>query len=107
MSDVTIGQLLDWLEFVLKVAAALGAVIVGVKKAIKPLLAPIEKKIDSVDMEHTKNYLVRFLAEVERSQEHDEIEIERFHEQYEHYIKIGGNSYIKAKVEKLKGAGML
>ena len=37
----------------------------------------------------------------------DEIERERFWEQYEHYVKCGGNSYIQRKVENLKQAGKL
>ena len=58
-------------------------------------------------MENCKNYLVTFLAACERGQAHDEIELERFHEQLSHYQAIGGNSYIKDKVMKLQNAGKL
>lgn len=65
------------------------------------------KRIDKVDMDSCKNYLVNFLLDVDQAQEVDEIEKERFWEQYQHYEKIGGNSYIHRKVEQLKADGKL
>lgn len=107
MSEVTLGDLATWAAFLAALFGSVAAIINGVKKAVGKLLEPIRSQIQSVDMENCKNYLVTFLAAVERGQEHDEIELERFHEELEHYQKIGGNSYIKAKVEKLKTAGKL
>ena len=85
----------------------MAAIIRGVGKAVEKLLEPVKKQIRDVDLENCKNYLVTFLAAVERGQEHDEIELERFHEQLGHYQQIGGNSYIKSKVEKLQKEGKL
>ena len=58
-------------------------------------------------MQACKNYLVSFLSDVEKDELTDEIERERFWEQYQHYTEHGGNSYIKRKVEKLKSEGKL
>ena len=70
-------------------------------------MTDLQNKVDDVDMGTCKNFLVARLAEVEKGNQLDEIERERFWEQYEHYAKIGGNSYIQRKVEELKSEGKL
>ena len=70
-------------------------------------LDKIDGRLDIVDMEACKNYLVQFLSRIERDVPVDEIEKERFYEQFAHYEKIGGNSYIKQKVNKLQAEGKL
>ena len=107
METITLGDLARWAAFVVALGGSIAAIIRGVKTTVGKLLAPLSEQIRSVDRENCKNFLVTFLAEVERGQEHDQIELERFHEQFEHYKAIGGNSYIKAKVEKLQKAGKI
>lgn len=70
-------------------------------------LDDLDKKLVNVDLNQCKNFLVRFLADVDEGNAIDEVEKERFYETYEHYESIGGNSYIHDKVEKLKKAGKL
>lgn len=80
------------------------------KDELDPLKADIKsirKDLETVDMETCKNYLVRFLADVEQGKVIDEIEMQRFWEQYDHYEKHGGNSYIHQKVEKLRAKNYL
>ena len=67
----------------------------------------LEERLDTSDMESCKNFLVRCIADIERDQPMSETEYQRFCEQYEHYTKNNGNTYIKEKVEKLKKAGKL
>ena len=107
MEQITLGQIASWAAFVVALGGSVAAIIKGVQKVVEKLLEPIQKRLDAVDLENCKNYLVTFLAGVERGQEHDEIELERFHEQLGHYQQIGGNSYIKSKVEKLQKEGKL
>ena len=107
MEQITLGDLARWAAFAVAFGGSIAAIIRGVNKAVGKLLEPVVKQIESVDRENCKTFLVTFLAETERGQEHDQIEIERFHEQFEHYKSIGGNSYIKAKVEKLQKEGKL
>ena len=64
-------------------------------------------EVKEVDMNACKNFLVRSLGDIEKGVPLDEIEKERLWEQYEHYQKIGGNSYIKRKVEHLQEQGKL
>ena len=74
---------------------------------LKTQINGLSDRIDEVDMEACKNYLVIFLSDIERGGQIDEIEKERFWEQYERYIRAGGNSYIKRKVENLVKEGRL
>lgn len=107
MENITLGDLSSWVGFLVGLVGGVTAIVSLVKKAVAKLLEPVVKQIESVDMENCKTFLVTFLAETERGQEHDQIELERFHEQFSHYTKIGGNSYIAAKVEKLQKDGKL
>ena len=74
---------------------------------IREELRDVNARIDEVDMDACKNFLVSFLADVEKGSPIDEIQLERFYEQYRHYQKNGGNSYIKHKVDKLQGLGKI
>lgn len=74
---------------------------------IKSDIGSVRKELSRVDQEACKNYLVTFLSEIERGHKMDEIELERFWEQYKHYIEGGGNSYIKRRVEKYRDDGRL
>ena len=118
MENITLGQ-------VAVVVASLAAFITGLgvlygklkkwlkavfKEELEPIsksIEKVEKRLDDVDLESTKNYLVTYLSNVEKGNAVDEIERERFWEMYNHYSKVGGNSYIKHKVEKLEAAKKL
>ena len=65
------------------------------------------KRIDNVQLLSDKNFLVRFLADIEQNNKVDEVEKERFYEVYKDYRELGGNSYIAHKVEKLQKEGKL
>jgi hypothetical protein len=77
-------------------------------KDLSQTLTDIDDKLAKVDKETTKNFLVRCLADVERGDSLSETELERFSEQYDHYVKdLRQNTYIKDKVRKLKSEGKL
>lgn len=113
MEEITLGQISGVIAFL---GAFIGAIMYlystanksatkWLKSCLKPIedkLEHIDKKTDEIDMSSCKNFLVRFLADVEQGNAIDEIEKERFYETYEHYSAKGGNSYIHDKVEKLK-----
>ena len=84
------------------IAESIGDVV---KAEIKPLnekVDRIEEKIDSVDLEATKNFLVARFEEISRGREIDETMRQRIYEMMNHYEKLGGNSYIHARFEQLK-----
>ena len=67
----------------------------------------LEQHMEGIDVATCKNFLVARLSELDKGILWDEIETERFWEQYEHYRKHGGNSYIENKIENLKEKGIL
>ena len=114
MEQITLGQAAAALALIVAVITGikyLGKTLKdGLNSAFKEQFKPFEakqdeilKRLDSVDLENCKNFLVTFLAEVGRGEVKDETEMQRFWEEYEHYQKLGGNSYIRNKVEELKG----
>lgn len=118
MEQVTLGQIEAWAGFILGIGGAAVGIIAGVKKVLKALfkeqMETLNKRLDQhdaqikkIDLENCKNFLVSYLAKVESAGTTDEIETQRFWEEYEHYTQNGGNSYIRQKVDKLKAAGKL
>lgn len=118
MEHVTVGQITTGITLL---ATFIGSAIAVYKyfcsllgKQIEESLKPLSSKVDSIannmndmDLNRCKDFLVRFISDLEQGQVVSDIELERFHETYAHYQKIGGNSYIHDKVEKLKKQGKL
>lgn len=118
MENFTIGQISAVIAFLVGLISGIIYLNTQVKrwlknsfsdefKKIDNKLNDLQEKIDGVDLESCKNYLVSILADIERGNSPDEIEMQRFWERYEHYTEQGGNTYIKRKVEKLKAEGRL
>lgn len=125
MEQITLGQIGIAVGFLVALIAGVNALKKSIKEWLNSALKEnfdrvdkrfdgldkrldgLEKRLDSVDTENCKNYLVTFLAEAARGEMKDETEMQRFWEEYEHYQKLGGNSYIKNKVEELKGRKLL
>lgn len=100
MEQITLGDIAAWAGFAVMLGGSVAAIIKGVKKVVEKLLLPLS-------LDNAKNYLVPFLSKVERGEAVDEIELERFHEEYTFYTNHGGNSYIKSRVAKLQKEGKL
>ena len=96
-----------------------------VQKWICSLLKPVNDRIDEsnriimarldanaeelkqMQLEQYKNFLIRYLADIERDTELTEIELERFNDIYTKYDNLGGNSYVHRKIDKYKEQGKL
>jgi hypothetical protein len=118
MTKLTINDISTLIVFLVGLIGGIGYLHKSLKKWLEELLDDkfkalgtkinnLECKVDKVDMETCKNFLVRFLADVEKGDSVSDIEKQRFWEEYEHYISTGGNSYVKEWVEKLKKKGQL
>lgn len=130
MENITIGMLRDFainLSAFLVAGGTIGAFTIKFGKSIlnKELIKPFNDRIDNLEKSRVeqhedtinrinnvqlysdKNFLVRFLADIEQGNKVDEVEKERFYEVYKDYIELGGNSYIQHKVEKLQKEGKL
>lgn len=125
MEQITIGQIVASLAFIVGFIGSVSYIKTHIKKWIADSLKDqftnvnnqfekvdaridrLERHMDGIDLATCKNFLVARLSELDRGTPWDEIEKERFWEQYEHYRKHGGNSYIENKVENLKDKGVL
>ncbi len=129
IENVTLGQVASVLAFVIALGGSITGIVALVKKPFKkrdeelkkyialvikeevePLKTSvnrIETDLQKVDMQACKNYLVTFLSDVEQGGYIDEIETQRFWEQFEHYDRLGGNGFIHQKVEKLKAKNLI
>lgn len=71
-------------------------------------LDDMQSSIRTLDVQATKNFLVRYLADIERGNIIYDSEKQRFWEAYDHYINdLKENSFIKEWVAKLKEEGKL
>lgn len=118
MESITLGDIAKALAFLAALGGSVVAIVSAIKKALDGLfkeqmdeinrrLDQQEKSIQKIDLENCKNFLVSYLAKAEVDAAYDEIETQRFWEEYQHYTEAGGNSYIKEKVKKLQQQGKL
>lgn len=129
MNGITLGQIAEVLAWFAGIIGSLTAICVIVSKAfnkalkksfeigLEPVInkideleskvSQLEAKHDNSDMDRLKDFLVDFMARLERGEKVDEEEVERFWENYDNYSEHGGNSYIHGKMEKLKKEGKL
>lgn len=77
-------------------------------KEVNNKLNDMQTSITALDKQSCKNFLVRYLADIERGNIIYDSERQRFWEEYDHYIKdLGENSFIKEWVARLKEEGKL
>ena len=77
-------------------------------KEVNNKLDGMQATIAKLDTQECKNFLVRYLADIERGDYIYESEQQRFWEEYDHYIDdLHENSYIKEWVARLKEEGKL
>ena len=117
--EITLGQIGAFLGLIAGIITSGGVIIhftqKELKKVLKNELEPMSNQIKDIntnikdlDVSQCKNFLVRFLADVEQGNELDKVEIERAYEIYDHYINdLKQNSYIhnrwESLLDKMKG----
>lgn len=115
---ITLGDAASFVTLLAGLIGGIGVLYKKLKKWLEVLfekqmaeirveLKELSKRIDKSDMENCKNFLVQCLADLDRNQDVTETEMQRFYEEYQHYIDHGGNSYVKREVEKMQKAGKL
>lgn len=107
MGSITVSDIAVFLGLIAGIITSLGIIIVPVqkvlKKTIKSEIEPINKSMKEIDVGQCKNFLVRFLADVEKGKELDQVEKERAYEVYDHYTnELKQNSYIHKRWEDLE-----
>ena len=119
IENMTIGDLQNNLIVFISIIGSIITLYKLIQNCLKKMVVdPFNQRIDEMkennnsrfkelQLQTDKNYLVRFLADVEEGEKVDETELEHFYYTYDSYHKNGGNSYIDHKVEKLKKEGKL
>ena len=125
MENITLGVVGGGLVFIVGLIASLKTLRSSIKENLTELLDDkfdkidedfqgvnrkidkLEEKLDLVEMGSCKNYIVPYLADMDRGGIPDEIERQRFWDAYAIYVKDGGNSYIQDRVAKLQREGKL
>ena len=106
MEGITIGQVAIALGFLVSLIGSIEFISSRLKKQVDKTLEPINKKIDKLELNSIKTDLVNFMSNVENGKITTEQSLNA-HELYDNYCKMGGNSYIHDKWEKLKKEGKL
>ena len=103
---MTVEELIKIIGIIASLISSVTAICVFLKKAITKGLEPITAKIDKLDKNQCMNFLVSYLADVEKGIKKDEAETRRAYEVYDHYVKdLNGNSYIHDKWTRLMKGG--
>ena len=113
MEALTLGQIAAATGLVVGLVTGLGLIFKLIGKAASNWLAknlqPISEKLNTIDghfddfdKERCKDYLVQFIAKVDGGHKPSDTELERFYENYDRYTTLGGNSYIRTEVSRLK-----
>lgn len=106
MDNITLGQIKDIVIWFSVFAGAIGSLYALLITGIKKLLQPIKDDIRDEKFERIKSDLTTFiyLANISELSEGQKI---RMYEEYDDYIKMGGNSNIKEDIERLKKEGKI
>lgn len=111
--NITLSQIGAFLGLIAGIITSGGVIIALMQKVLKktiknelePMSIQIEKiseDVKTLDTNQCKNFLVRFLADVEQGNELDEVEKERAYEVYDHYTNdLKQNSYIHKRWNEL------
>jgi hypothetical protein len=119
LENITLGQVAAVIIFVGGLIGGIKYLKKELKEALKEMLNDqfdeVNDKLDAmqaslkkVDTQTCKNFLVRFLADVERGDHVYDDEKRRFWEEYDHYIdELKENSYVKEWANRLIDEGKL
>ena len=106
MDNITLGQIKDIVIWFSVIAGAIGSLYALLMKGIGKLLQPIQDNLQDERKERIKSDLTTFMYMAERDTLSDGQKM-RLYEEYDDYIKSGGNSYIKEEFERLKKEGKI
>ena len=107
MENITIGQITTFILGFVALISGIEFILARINKIFDNKLHPINIRLNEIEISSDKNFIVRFLADIEQGNLVDEVEKERFYEIYQRYKELGGNSYVSHKVDKLQKEGKL
>lgn len=88
-------QVINYIILGASFITAVTTICAFLKKIINKGFEPLNKKIDELDKNQSKNFLVNYLSDIENNIRVNPVRTERAYECFEHYTKdLHGNSYI-------------
>ncbi len=97
-----IEQIGIFLTFLVSLISAVEFLLNRFRRQVNKTLKPINDNIKEIDISQCKNFLVSFLADIEKNREIDTLEKARAYEIYDHYTNdLKQNSYIHKRWEEL------
>ena len=106
MDNITLGQIFDTVIKIGAVIGALGGLYALIMKGFDERLQPIKDDIRDEKKERLKSDLTTFLFLAEHGELSNDQKL-RAHEEYDMYIKMGGNSWVHDRFEILKKEGKI
>lgn len=106
MEDITLGQIKDIVLFIVALVGGIGTLYKLLMIGIKKQLEPINNELRKEKISRLKSELTTFMYLAENGELSNEQKM-LAHEDYDMYIEMGGNSYIKEKIEALHKEGKL
>ena len=100
MNNITVEQITSALKYIVEISGIIGAVYVLLMKGIKKLFEPLRNDIREEKKARLKSDLTTLMYLADNGTISDEQKM-LADEEYDDYIEMGGNSYIKNKFEKL------
>lgn len=106
MNNITVEQITNVLKYIVEIAGIIGTVYVLLMKGIKKLFEPLRDDIREEKKARLKSDLTTLMYLADNGTISDEQKM-LANEEYDDYIEMGGNSYIKNKFEKLVKEGKI
>lgn len=118
MEQITLGQIASAVALLAGLVTGGGIIIKQIKKALDDTLKDkfngvdlrldsIEKQMKNTELLTMKTFLMQEMRAIEHGEKLDEYERIFFLDEYEQYIAMGQNSYIRSKYESLRERGLL
>ena len=106
MDNITLGQIKDVVLFLVALIGGISSLYALLMKGIKLQLQPIKDDIRDEKKERLKSDLTTFMFLAEHGELSNDQRL-RAHEEYDMYIKMGGNSWVHDRFEILKKEGKI
>lgn len=99
---IDLSQLVNIVILLGSFIGAVSIIIAVIKKTINKLFAPVTKKLEKMDVQQCRTYLVNFLCDLEYGAEKDEVQYKLAHEIYDRYTnELHQNSYVHDKWDRV------
>lgn len=99
-------DILDLVIYAASFAGAVTAISAVLKRFLKQLFSPLEKKLNDMDTRECRHFLVSFLCDIENGIAKDEVQWKLAHDTYDYYMNIlKENSYVHDKWERVVNHG--